>query len=309
VDQIEYKNGQFTMTASARDRINAMMAEVGQSSDDKLHKLMATTIIGPIKQMADYIEWTGMFFQDQDVKPGEIVRIAKDSPVQLAFYTSSDGQVLFVRPGRGTYSTIDFQMVDAGMEVGWDDLTEAGWNVLEAKMKEVAMEFARKRDAAGLAVLDAACDVVTNHNPSVSGGKMTRTAVDAVFRLAAPTGFKISNVVLNPATMMDQAAWTFASATGMWNKLSDSTGDGALRNFSVSGYGGANWYTFAGCPASKVFFTATPAEMGAYRFRKGGMRTASDVDITRKVDLHTWDEKYGFYLGNPYSVYCLDITA
>ena len=49
--------------------------------------------------------------------------------------------------------------------------------------------------------------------------------------------------------------------------------------------------------------------MGAYHFTLGETREAQDIDIRKRVDLMTWDEANGYYLGNPYAIWKIAITA
>jgi hypothetical protein len=309
MDRIEFKGGQWVMSNEDRREIDALLARVGQSGETDVHKLLAQRIIPPIKQMADYVEWTRAFWQDMDVGYNDIVRVAVDNPAMIALYTSPNGQVFYTRPGRTTYVSPSFEMIDCGLEIGWDDMAAAGWDIFGQKVKEAGEELARKRDAAAQIVLDAACLALTGHHPTVAGGAMTKAAVDAIFRLAATAGWKISTVVINAGDIMDMTDWVWPAANTLWLSNPPSEHSDILRQFYVSGYGGANWLAYQSSPANKIYFAAQPGTLGAYRWRRGGMRTASDVDITKKVDRHTWDEKWGHYLGNPYAIWSLDITT
>jgi hypothetical protein len=309
MDRIEFKGGQWVMSNEDRHEIDALLARVGQSGETDVHKLLAQRIIPPIKQTADYLEWTRALWVTQDIGYNEVVRIAVDNPSMIALYTSPNGQVFYTRPGRTTYVAPEFEMIDCGLEIGWDDMAAAGWDIFGEKVKEAGEELARKRDTAAQTVLDAACATVSGHAATVSGGAMTKASVDAIFRLAATANWNIQTVLLNSGDVMDMTDWVWTAANGLWTQNAPSLTDQILRQFYVSGYGGANWIAYHTVPASKIYFLSSPATMGAYRWRRGGMRTASDVDITKKVDRHTWDEKWGHYWGNCYSVWSLTIAA
>ena len=210
MDTIQFENGNFVMSSDVRAQLNAELARVGASGDIDQHKMLAQTIIPPIKQIADYQEWTGMFFNRCEVGPLEVLRIAQDNPTMISLYTSPNGEVFFTRPGRTTYVSTSMSMIDAGLEIGWDDLESAGWDLLGAKVAEVGEEFARKRDAAGEVVLEAAVASLAGHIPTVAT-TMTKAAVDGVFELAATAGWTITQVAVNPATMMDMTGWTWGS--------------------------------------------------------------------------------------------------
>jgi len=310
MDTITYRNGGFELEASVREKLNAHLRRIGLSGDKRMHEMLATTILPPIKQTADYVEWTKVFYQSYDVgNPAlDSVRIAVDNPSMMALYTSPTGSVEFVRPGRTTYVAPSYKMVDAGLEIGWDDMASAGWDILGAKIKEVGEELARKRDEQGLAILDAAAETVSDHAPDTSGGAMTKAGVDAIFRAAATAGWQIKNVVINSGTIMDMSDWVWSDASHLWD-MPRELGNSLLKDFYVSGYGGANWFAFKEAPAAKVYFAAEPAACGAYRWRWGGTRTATDINIVRRTDLYTWDEKWGHYWGNPYALWRMDITA
>lgn len=308
MDKIEVKNGQFAVSASARERIDEIMKQTGATDDPRVHRLMAEKIFPPIKQMADYVEWTKLFYEPVSVAPGEIVRQAIDTPTAVALYNSIDGQVLFTRPGRGTYVSPEFVMVDTALEIGWDDLLEAGWDVLGTKMSECSQELARKRDEQGQLILDAATAVAAGHQPTVGGGLMTKAAIDSIFKLAAAKSWKIDRVVLNTGTIMDMTSWVLP-ANSMWANMGDGHGEEIMRQGFVTNYGGAAWYAYHTVPANFIYLSASPQVCGAKRWKKGGTRTASDINIVNKTDLHTWDEKYGHYWGNPFAVWRLGITA
>jgi len=308
MDSIQYKGGQFVMSADNRAYIQAMLRKVGSSGDEAEHKMLAERIIAPIQQIADYEEWSQVLWQSQDVGPTEMIYIAQDSPGMVASYTSANGEVAFTRPGRTTYVTPSFTMVDCGLEIGWDDMAVAGWDILGQRVKEAGEELARKRDDAGLATLNTAAASIANHNPSCSGGAMTKAAVDAIFRAAAVIKYKISTVIINSGDIMDMSDWVWSDSDHLWEAPLDANAE-IFKNFYVSGYGGANWYQFASAAAHTIWFAATPDVMGAYRWRKGGLRTASAVDIKKRVDYHTWDEKWGYWLSNPYGLWKLSITA
>lgn len=310
MDNLTFANGQFVLEASQREKIDALLQRVARSGARDSHEMLGTAILGPIKQIADYTEWTKMFFQPYGVgNPAiDVVRIAVDNPSMIAVYTSPTGGVEFVRPGRTTYVAPSYKMVETGLEIGWDDMASAGWDILGAKVKEAGEELARKRDAQGQLILDTACETVTGHVSEVNGGAMTKAAVDAIFRAAAQAKWKIDRVVVNSGTIMDMSDWIFSSAQHLW-QMPEAMGNDLFRQFFVSGYGGANWYAFPEVPEASVYFAATPQQCGAYRWQVGGTRTASDINITRKTDLYSWDEKWGHYWGNPYAVWRIDVNA
>lgn len=304
--RFDTKSGRFTF-ASQNDLtdINELLRRTGASGSRDEHVAMAAAIIGPIKQVADYNEWTRGFFTSRPVTPGEIIRIAVTKPSVIALSTSVNGEVLFTRPNR-SYSTIDYQSMDTGIEVGWDDLRAAGWNLMSGLIKEAGEALARKRDTAGKAILDAAV-TLASHSTNSTGNVLAKSVVDAVFKSAASLGWKITNVTINSGTIMDMTNWVMPS-NSMW-EMPTELGSDIVRQGYVSNYGGATWTAFQSAPATEVYFTASPEDMAAYHFTLGETREAQDIDIRKRVDLMTWDEANGYYLGNPYAIWKIAITA
>lgn len=299
------KEGRF-VAASERgfQDLDALIRATVDSGDIAQHKALGATIIGPIKQVAAYQEWTNGFFQPRNIVDGEVVRIALTRPTMIALYTSTAGEVLFTRPGR-KYTTIEYMSMDTGLEVGWDDLRNAGWNVMESLLVEKGEQLARKRDAAAKAVLDAAA-TASGHTSNSTGNVLTRAAVDLVFKSAARAGFRITKVALNSGTIMDMASWTNVS-NAMWS-MPENLGNQIIQNGYVTNYGGADWMAYTSISNTEVYFTASPMDCGAYNWR-GDTRDASDVNIVKRTNLYAWDETNGYYVGNPYGVWKITITS
>jgi len=300
------KSGRFVFASREKEiAFNELLRRTGESGDREKHVAMAAAIIGPIKTVADYTEWTKSLFAPRPVTLGEVVRIAVRKPSVIALTTSVNGEVLFTRPSR-SYATIDYQTMDTGVEVGWDDLKGAGWNVMGDLVKEAGEALARKRDTAAQAILDAAV-ALSSHSTNSSGGVLAKSVVDAVFKSAATAGWRITNVVINSGTVMDMTGWT-APANSMWDMPTEMGAD-IVRQGYVSNYGGAVWEAYQSAPAASIYFAASPEDMGAYKFTLGETREAQDIDIKKRVDLMTWDESNGYYLGNPYAIWKIAITA
>ena len=307
MSSITFDNGNFVFAGDARERIDAQLRRVGLSGDVSQHKMLADMIIPPIRLVAEYQEWTRMFFEQKNIGPMDYVRIAQEEPGVIALYTSPNGQVYFTRPGITTYVSPSYLMIDSGLEIGWDDMASAGWDVLGRKVLETGEEFARKRDAQGQSFLDAAAAAVSGHAATVSGGVMTMAAVDAIFKAASTAGWDITQIAINSATVMDMKSWVWGSAQHLW--MQPTNDQLVLQKFYASNYGNAAWYAFRSVPTNYVYFSGTPAQMGSKRYLQGGTRTASDVDIKKRVDLYTWDEKWGHYIENTYPLWRLEITA
>jgi len=298
--KFDRQSGHFVSASDGGiEAITDLFRRTGMSGRREDHIAMAAAVIGPIKQVADYMEWTKDIFSPRPVADGEIVRIAHKRPSVIALNTSINCEVLFTRP-RLKYSTIEYQTMDTGIEVGWDDLKGAGWNVMEDLIFEAGQALARKRDTQRQAVLDAAV-AISSHDEESTGMVMAKSVVDGIFRDAADLGWKIEKVLINSGTIMDMTDWAKAS-NSMW-EMPMELGNQILQQGFVTNYGGAQWIASQSTPATKIYFLASPSDMGALSFAPGVTREAHDIDIRKRVDLFTWDETNSSYLGNPYAVW------
>lgn len=298
-----FQDGVFKLTAAQQARMDALLRQTGLSSERRTHELMGQAMAEPIRQIADYKQWANQFFVDDHIRPGEDNRIPVDSYTVVAFYSSPTGQVLYTRPGRA-YTRPDFTMIDCGLEIGWDTLAMAGWNILARKQLEAAEELARKEDSLAKTVLDAAVVSVSHTSVTAAGGVLTKAATDLVFQTQAANGFPVRQVAVNIGDAMDMTGWTVANSLWEWT---DAQVMDLTTQMFWGRYGGAVWYAHHSVPASYVYFGGAPQAIG-YRQRMGGVRTASDIDIDKKGDKHTWDKKEAYYVGNPYNLWRLYIT-
>lgn len=303
--RFDTKSGRFVSASDGgMEALTDLIKRTGASGRRADHEAMAAAVIGPIKQVADYQEWTKGIFAPHPVADGEIVRIALKRPSVIVLNTSLNGEVLFTRP-RLKYTTIEYQSMDTGIEVGWDDLKGAGWNVMEDLIVEAGQALARKRDAARVAVLDAAA-VLSSHDEESTGLVMAKSVVDGIFKEAAQLNWKIQSVYVNSGTIMDMADWALP-ATTMW-ETPPEMGAQIVKQGYVTGYGGANWMAYPEVGATYVYLLASPSDMGALSFSPGTVREAHDINIKNRTDLFTWDETNSTYLGNPYAVWRIHIV-
>lgn len=284
--------------------VDQLLATLGQTGDVKMdHQLLAAQVVEPIMQVVPYIElYTPVFFQDMTYGPTEDNSIpVEDLPV-IAFSTHQEGAVLYTRAGY-SWTRPGFQTWDTGIEVPWEALKKSGWNFLARQMNYASWELARKRDAAAKVILDAA--IPTAYQYTVSGGKLTKTALDQILKDKASIGFPVRRVLINSGTIMDMA--TFTWPTGLY--LPDAQAMEIIKNLYIGNYGGADFYINPFVPTNTVYFGGTPDQIGYHQLR-GNMSSASDVDITNKVDRHAiYDAEHGWYVGNTWTLASLTITA
>lgn len=293
----------FDLNVEDTKRMDALVRQTGLAGAHGGAELMGRAMAEPIRQVAPYLSWTERFFVADPIAPAQDNRIPIDEYTAVAFYSSPTGQIMYTRPGR-KYVRPDFTQIDCGLEIGWDTMAEAGWNILARKQLEAAEELARKRDALALPVITAAVTASGNLTNSAAAGFMDKAAVDTIFQTMAGRGWKITQVIGNPADLMDMTNWTLASALWQWPEGMTRT---LLTEFFWSGYGNAMWYAYPSAPTSSVYFTIAPAQIG-YHQTKGDIRTATDIDIDKGVNKYRWDEKDAYWIGNNYGLWRLTIT-
>lgn len=294
----------FELTAADQKRLDALVRQAGVSNERNDHEVIGQALAEPIRQVADYASWTNMFFMHQNVGPTEDNRIPVDSYLTVAFYTSPTGQIMYTRPGRA-YTRPDFTAISVGIEIGWDTQAEAGWNVLGRKQLEAAEELARKQDSLAKTVLDASVTTSGNTTATAAGGVLTKAAVDAALAAMAARGFPARIIAVNNADAMDMTNWTLANSLLRWTPEQVTA---LTTKLYWATYGGADWFVSPWVPASTVYMSAGPEKTG-YHQMKGGIQTASDINITKRIDLHTWYKKSAYYVGNDYAVHTITVTA
>jgi len=219
----------------------------------------------------------------------------------VAFETTADASVMFVR-GTFTWTRPELTTFDTGIEVGWDTLRQSGWDFLARQMVLAVESLARKRDAAAKAVIDAA--VPAAHQHTVSGGSMTRASFRAVLSAAQSIGLPMTRALINSGRATDMAEWTWPTGQNVSpNEV------GLITNLYLGNYGGCDIVVNPHAESNKVYFFG-PADMLGYHIVRGQMRVVSDVDVRNKVDLHAvLDAGHAWYVGNPYNLHTLTITA
>lgn len=296
--------GVFNLTAADQKRLDALVRQTGLSNERADHEMLGRALADPIRQVADYVSWTDMFFLHENVQPTEDNRIPVDSYLAVAFYTSPTGQIMYLRPGRA-YVRPDFTSISCGIEIGWDTQAEAGWNVLARKQLEASEELARKKDSLASTALNASITTSGNTTATAAGGILTKAATDTAFATMAARGFPCKIVGINSADAMDMTNWTLAST--LWQFNPDQVAALTTKLYWGS-YGGATWFASPWVPASTVYMSAGPEKTGQHQ-TKGGIQTASDINITKRVDLHTWYTKHAYNVANDYALHTITVTA
>jgi hypothetical protein len=318
----DFRRGEFTVGThrldgneiKASDRIGVTEREMdaylaryapggGATNQDRADLIAA--VMEPIAQVVDYMQMYDIFFMPWNVTEGEDNKIALEDIVTLAWETHEDSAVLYLRPGF-LWTRPDFTTYDTGVEIHWETMAKAGWNVLARQMKRAAENLARKRDEFLKGALEAA--YLSNHITSVSGGTITKAAVDAVLVAQATIGFPVTQALINPGILMGMGSFNWNGGTNVGLVLPPDVANDILRTLVFMNYGGVTWYSNPFAPVGQVVFSCAPSYIG-YHQTRGEMKSASDTDITDKLDRHAiYDQEHAVYVQNPYALAKLTIN-
>lgn len=283
-------------TRYSADNVNALLLQLAGGGSVADHEALGAAITEPIQQVVEYREmFFPTFFQTQSYGDLEDPRIPIEDIVTMAFETHMEAAVKFLRAGY-SWTRPSFTTWDWGIEVPWANLRFAGWNFLARQMMYASWDLARKHDQLARNLLDAAILATHTYNVSTS---LTKASIDTVLKNQAALGYPVKRVLLNPATLMQMADFTWGG-TGF--QIAPDDAKTLLRTLHLMDYGGAQWFTSVHAPTNVVYFGGDPSEIGWHLVR-GSMKSASDVDIIKKIDLHAvYDAEHGGYIGNALSL-------
>lgn len=285
--------------------VNAYLARFAPGGGASLadRQDLIASVMEPIAQVVDYMEMYSIFYMPQTLDEGEDNKIALEDIVAVAWETSEASSVLFTRPGF-LWTRPDFTTFDTGVEMPWDLMARAGWNVLARQMKRAAEALARKRDEFLRGPLISA--MLPSHIRLVTGGTITKAAIDAILVDQATIGFPITQALINPGILMGMGNFTWGASASM--VLPPDVAKDILRTLVFMEYGGVQWFSNPFAPTTEVLFSTAPAYIGYHQIM-GEMKSASDVDIIDKVDRHAiYDQYHAAYVQNAYGLAKLTIA-
>jgi len=301
----DIKGNKLEASRATENDVNDLLTQLATSGTVEDHELLARQIVEPIIQVIPYRSIYNIFFQDVNYGELEDNSIPVEDIVAIAFETHPDSEIMYTRAGY-SWTRPDFTTYDTGIEVGWRQLKRAGWNFVARLMQRAMDELARKRDALARGVLIAA--IPASHEYIVTGGSLTKVGIDAFLKDQAGIGFPVAQAVVNPATLMAMSNFTWGVSNGGF-LLPPSEARQLLQTLYLSDYGGVSWYTNPFMPTNEVLFSG-PASMVGYHQIRGEVNVASDVDITKGVDLHAIrDADHAFYVGNTWTLGRIRISA
>ncbi len=312
----DFKRGQFVVgshdlagnklaasKASVAD-VDAFLTALATSGSREDHELLAQAVAEPIIQVIPYRSIYQEFFMDQQIGELDDNSIPIEDLVAIAWETHPDSEIMYTRAGY-SWTRPDFTTFDTGIEVGWRQLKRAGWNFLARLMARAMDELARKRDALARGVLIAA--IPASHEYIVTGGSLTKAIIDTVLKDQAGIGYPVAQAMVNPATLMAMGSFTWG-ATASFVVPPEQARD-LLRTLTIMDYGGVNWQTNPFMPTNEVIFGGPAAMVGWHQVR-GSVNVASDVDITKGIDLHAIrDADHAYYVGSGLTLARIRISA
>jgi hypothetical protein len=287
-------------------QVDELMAQVFSSGDKEMHRLFAAQIVEPIMQVVPYQELYNGFFMDVTYGELDDNSIPVEDLPTIAYETHQDGQVLMTRAGY-SFTRPGWLTWDSGVEVSWEMARKAGWNFLSRQMNYMRQDFLRKHDTQAKAVLDAAIPSAAKF--TVSGGKLTQVGVNQVLKYLAGIGFPARQALVNPATLMDMATFTFGGTSANLYTIAPDDAKQMLRELFISDYGNVEWKVSPFAKTGFVYFGGAAQTIGWHQMR-GSMKNASDVDIVRKLDQYVMiDAEHSYYVGNANSLATLEVTS
>lgn len=291
--------------------VNAYLARFGPGggATDQDRQALIAAVMEPIAQVINYMQMYDIFYMPWGLAEGEDNKIPLEDIVTLAWETHEDSAVLFVRPGF-LWTRPDFVTFDTGVEIHWETMARAGWNVLSRQMQRAAEALARKRDEFLRGALLGA--MLPQNITLVTGGTITKAAIDAIQIAASTIGFPMTQAVINPGILMGMGNFNWSnSSSGTPNPgliLPPEVANGLLRTLVFLEYAGITWYSNPFAPVTEVLFGCAPTFIG-YHQTMGEMKSAADVDIVEKVDRHAiYDQYHAAYVQNPYALRKLTIA-
>ncbi|MCK9599257.1 MAG: hypothetical protein M0R06_09470 [Sphaerochaeta sp.] len=301
---LKIKGGQLELPTDQRKHFESQMKAAMQIADHgRRMAAVAAHVLGPIRKVAEYLEWTDKFFANDPARPNDVVRIAQDTYTAIAYMSSPDGQILYTRPGK-SYTTVSWRHIRCGLEIPWD-AGDWGWDVMGTKMMEAAEELARRRDEVRQPLLDAAAIGQAGHIPTVAT-TLTKASIDSIIQGAARVGFPITQVAVNIGRLMDQTSWALPANSMVSGVVPESYGRDLMTRLYFNGYGGLTWIANHTIPYDYLYLTGPASKIG-WQFLDA-VRGASETNIDRDVDKHNWRQNIAAHIEGSQWVWRLQVV-
>ncbi len=294
------------LDGSAEDRatVDQMLASLAGNGPDVTaeRNSFIAALAEPILQMVPYATLYDRFFMPLTIDQREDPALpVEDHLVGVGWASHMQTGVQYVRPGYLWYRP-SFNMWTSGIEIPWNLLAKAGWNVLARQMNYTVWDLAKKQDAAAKTVIDNA--IPASHQTSVAT-TLTKAAVDNVLIESSKIGFPVKQALINPGILMSMQSWTWGG-TGFF--IPPERAQELLDNLFISTYGNIKWYASPYVPTNKVYFGGDPNQVGWHETR-GTPRNDSAIDITEGIDKYTIrTAEHAYYAQSGLSLWSITIT-
>lgn len=297
------KGNKLTASETSLDEMNAFLADLANNGDKEERALFAAQLLEPIEQVVAYQEQFASFFNIVQYDDLEDNSIPVEDTLALAYQVHPDGEIMYERSGF-SFTRPDFTTFQTGIEIGWKSVKRAGWNYVARQMRRANEALVRKHDEMARGALLAA--VQSSHIYTVTGGSLTKAAVDTILKDQAGIGFPVQQVLVNPATLMAMGGFNWG---GNGYFLPPAEAGQLLKTLHIMDYGGAQWMSNPFVSTTELWFGGAANQIGWHQVR-GTMNVTSDVNITKGVDQHAIrDAEHAFYVGNSYTLAKLLIAA
>ncbi len=292
----ELNDVQASTVATWRRDFDELLAGLAGPGHEADKQALAAAVVEPIEKVVPYVEMYNTFYMDQALGELEDNSIPIEDVVAIAWETHQDGAARPVRSGY-YWTRPSFVTYDTAMDVPWNLMRKAGWNVFARQMRRAVEALARKRDERALNTYVAA--LLASHVVTVSSATLSKASIDTVVRGAADIGFPVTRALVNPGTLKDMA--DFVWPVGL--TIDGPKADALVTTQFLSNYGGVDWYVNPHLPINRVRFAGPPAQIG-YHQQRGAVRNSSDTDIINKRDLYLIeDAEHAWYIANDLSLW------
>lgn len=283
--------------------VNALLAQLVARSGRNIREIavkLAAALVEPIDKAIPYATIYSAFYNEITLQPLEDPALPVESNVMgVGWEVHGEAQVFYVRPSLEWYRPT-FKRWSTGVKMPWEIMEKAGWNIMQRMMARATDALARKIDLNAKAGLDAAIATLPSHQHVEAGATLTKATVDAAIKAANTEGFPIMRVIANSGTATDMSGWT----TGVFGTqvMPAEEVRVLLQRLYLGNYGGANWETNVFVPARFLYCGGSMDRTG-FHIVRGSVNAASDVDITKGVDLHAIrTAEHAFYVDNAYNL-------
>jgi hypothetical protein len=311
--ELRIQAGEIVTTPEQRRALEELMRQAFGDRRREEIQALAQAITEPIRVISEYRAAFDDVLVTRDIQPGEDARVPLEQYDVIAWETGPRGTPMAVQVGL-TWKQITPVFVETGFEITRLQRLVIPWDEVARKTQRAGEELARKRDKLTVNTLLAAANSV-GHVVNVTGGVLTRSAVEQVFKDAARIGYKITRVKVNSADVLAMRSGGNGWAADPFRVTDSALGNRLLREGFLGEYGGAEWQATPSVPGhitgtqdGLVFFLADPDMLG-YRLYWERVRPRVFEDVVHDTARYFFREVFGQLVVNPYAVWVIKLVA